>query len=185
MIMNKFTIPIILTATILVAGIFALMPVEQATTVHTTIQASQTVSKSDVDVTPASVTDAALASVTADEGGTITSILVDSVGDTTTVKVIRITIGADNFDINIRDQAVTAGNIALIPAVLETSLSGCSTTTSVICTAVTTVAIQGGSVLPFVIPPGATFTVVGTTGAVTAGSEITIIGTTESGGTFE
>ena len=34
--MNKLAIPAILTATIMVAGIFAFMPVEQASTVHTT-----------------------------------------------------------------------------------------------------------------------------------------------------
>lgn len=33
--MNKLTIPAILTATILIAASFALMPVEKATTVHT------------------------------------------------------------------------------------------------------------------------------------------------------
>jgi len=33
--MNKFTIPSILVATVLVAGMFAFMPVEQASTVHT------------------------------------------------------------------------------------------------------------------------------------------------------
>jgi len=38
--MNKFTIPTILAVTVLVAGIFAFMPIEQASTVHTTIQAS-------------------------------------------------------------------------------------------------------------------------------------------------
>ena len=37
--MNKFTIPAILVVTVLVAGIFAFMPVEKATTVHTTITA--------------------------------------------------------------------------------------------------------------------------------------------------
>jgi len=35
--MNKLTIPVILVATVMVAGIFAFMPVQQATTVHTTI----------------------------------------------------------------------------------------------------------------------------------------------------
>jgi len=34
--MNKLTIPAILVATVMVAGIFAFMPVEQASTVHTT-----------------------------------------------------------------------------------------------------------------------------------------------------
>ena len=36
--MNKFTIPSILTGIILIAGIFAFMPIYEATTVHTTIQ---------------------------------------------------------------------------------------------------------------------------------------------------
>ena len=38
--MNKLTIPAILVATVMVAGIFAFMPVQQASTVHTTIIAS-------------------------------------------------------------------------------------------------------------------------------------------------
>lgn len=38
--MNKITIPTFLVATVLIAGAFALMPVEKATTVHTTIQAN-------------------------------------------------------------------------------------------------------------------------------------------------
>ena len=38
--MNKLTIPAILVATVMVAGIFAFMPVEKASTVHTTITAS-------------------------------------------------------------------------------------------------------------------------------------------------
>jgi len=41
--MNKLTIPAILAATVMVAGIFAFMPVEQASTVHTTVQGTQTV----------------------------------------------------------------------------------------------------------------------------------------------
>ena len=38
--MNKFLIPAILAATVLVAGVFALAPMEEASTVHTQIQAS-------------------------------------------------------------------------------------------------------------------------------------------------
>ena len=38
--MNKFTIPAILVVTVLVAGIFAFMPVEKASTVHTTLQSA-------------------------------------------------------------------------------------------------------------------------------------------------
>ena len=40
--MNKLLIPTILTATVLIAGIFAFMPVEQASTVHDTIIDSTT-----------------------------------------------------------------------------------------------------------------------------------------------
>ena len=39
--MNKLTIPAILVATVMVAGAFAFMPVQQASTVHTTIQGTQ------------------------------------------------------------------------------------------------------------------------------------------------
>ena len=39
--MNKFAIPVILAATVMVAGMFAFIPVEQASTVHTTVQGSQ------------------------------------------------------------------------------------------------------------------------------------------------
>ena len=41
--MNKYAIPTILVATVLVAGIFEFMPIQQASTVHTTLQNSQTV----------------------------------------------------------------------------------------------------------------------------------------------
>ena len=41
--LNKIAIPTILAATIMVAGIFAFMPVEQASTVHTTIQGAGSV----------------------------------------------------------------------------------------------------------------------------------------------
>ena len=40
--MNKLTIPTILVATVMVAGIFAFIPVEQASTVHTTAAGSST-----------------------------------------------------------------------------------------------------------------------------------------------
>ena len=39
--MNKLTIPSILAATVLIAGIFAFMPVEKASTVHTGIGTNQ------------------------------------------------------------------------------------------------------------------------------------------------
>jgi len=39
--MNKLVIPVMLSSIIFVAGIFAFMPVEKASTVHTTIQGTQ------------------------------------------------------------------------------------------------------------------------------------------------
>jgi len=38
--MKKITIPTILAATILIAGVFALMPIEQASTIHKTVQST-------------------------------------------------------------------------------------------------------------------------------------------------
>jgi len=56
--MNKLTIPAILVATVMVAGIFAFMPVEQASTVHTTIQGTQLKAFTIADATgPADVED--------------------------------------------------------------------------------------------------------------------------------
>ena len=46
--MNKLTIPAILVATVMVAGIFAFMPVEQASTVHTTLGQLNVGSNTDV-----------------------------------------------------------------------------------------------------------------------------------------
>ena len=42
--MNKVVIPAILTATVLIAGLFAFMPIEKAETVHTSIIAASGVS---------------------------------------------------------------------------------------------------------------------------------------------
>jgi len=49
--MNKLTIPVILAATVMVAGIFAFMPVEQASTVHETIQNTQATVTADQVIT--------------------------------------------------------------------------------------------------------------------------------------
>jgi len=54
----NYTLPAILTATVLLAGMFAFIPVEQASTVHTTIQGSQgTVSIDTVDATAVELDD--------------------------------------------------------------------------------------------------------------------------------
>jgi len=62
--MNKLTIPVILVATVMVAGAFAFMPVEQASTVHTTIIDSV------ANVVAVSPTDCTM--IAAPDGGTST-----------------------------------------------------------------------------------------------------------------
>jgi len=47
--MKKYTIPSVLASIVVIAAIFAFMPVEQATTVHTTILSSQTNTATFVD----------------------------------------------------------------------------------------------------------------------------------------
>lgn len=49
MMQAKIIIPTALVAVILIAGVFALMPVQQASTVHGTIGSLQTLTKSDTD----------------------------------------------------------------------------------------------------------------------------------------
>jgi len=113
--MIKLTIPAILAAILLVAGIFAFMPVEQATTVHTTILAQQTerdvVVKIRADIT---TTTSDLIDVTVDKDFTVEigQFLVQSTSADGTVIVEQIIIedgaGADFETINISDVTVTA-----------------------------------------------------------------------------
>jgi len=55
--MNKFTIPTILTATIMVAGMFAFMPVEQASTVHATISGSGDIDNTELNTALTTIDD--------------------------------------------------------------------------------------------------------------------------------
>lgn len=47
--LNKFLIPAVLVATVVIAGIFAFMPVEKASTVHGSITTGQTTTDTNVD----------------------------------------------------------------------------------------------------------------------------------------
>jgi len=112
--MNK-VIPSILVITVLVAGIFAFMPVEQATTVHTTILAQQTerdvAVKTKTDITT-STTDLIDVKVDKDFTVEIGQFLVQSTSADGTVIVEQIIIedgtGADFEIINISDVTITA-----------------------------------------------------------------------------
>ena len=53
--MSKLAIPAILVATVMVAGMFAFAPVEQASTVHTTVGVLNVASAADVDTSAVTV----------------------------------------------------------------------------------------------------------------------------------
>ena len=112
--MHKLTIPTILIATVLIAGIFALMPIEKAITVHTTIQSSQFTNLKTVFVTDTSsqnatagcgvgnaglaywtVTNATLANANAAGNLPSTSFILTTDGDTEDGDEITITLGAN------------------------------------------------------------------------------------------
>jgi len=74
--MNKLTIPAILVATVMVAGVFAFMPVEQASTVHTTIGTQQAV----LGVIAADADGASTTTLTCDAPFEVTQITVQTIG---------------------------------------------------------------------------------------------------------
>ena len=74
--MNKLAIPAILAATVLVTGIFAFMPVEQASTVHTTIGTQQAV----LGVIAADADGASTTTLTCDAPFEVTQITVQTIG---------------------------------------------------------------------------------------------------------
>ena len=79
--MSKLAFPAILVATVMVAGIFAFMPVEQASTVHTTIGVLNTATANDLDL-PAAVTNIIdLTSGSDIAVGTICASITDATGD--------------------------------------------------------------------------------------------------------
>jgi len=119
--MNKLTIPAILVATVMVAGIFAFMPVEQASTVHTsaTFLGNQNVFKTATD-TQASVTAGQI--VTIDLGAPFkivsisfqcTSIVPTAGADTTTCQDEEsIDVATFARDGETTDQTITLGLLA-------------------------------------------------------------------------
>ena len=97
--MNKLAIPAILTATIMVAGMFAFMPVEQASTVHTTVQ-DNTAEVNIVDVAATTLdTDTVELSITGNGG----DFCINGVYLTSTDASIANTDTLDLVDISIND----------------------------------------------------------------------------------
>jgi len=105
--MNKLTIPAILAATVMVAGIFAFMPVEQASTVHTsgtittTSTADITAILEDTDITiPGTITTVD----TVVDGIVLDVATVDTVVDGIVLDVATVDTVVDGIVLDIVDQ---------------------------------------------------------------------------------
>jgi len=97
--MTKFVIPSILAVTILIAGIFAFMPVEKAATVHTTITAG-------IDaLAPLTVTLTPLASAARTASGVSTAQDTDDILPTALVRIdVTVVSGTSpTLDVTLRD----------------------------------------------------------------------------------
>lgn len=108
--MNKTVIPSILTATILVAGIFAFMPVEKASTVHTSIGTQQ------VEVVrktlPSDGTDV-LVTITAATDTVIHAVWIDntpSAGTETDHELNSMTVGGSSFKDGIMPNSIAGSD---------------------------------------------------------------------------
>jgi hypothetical protein len=95
--MKKIAIPTILTATVLLAGMFAFMPVEKATTVHTTISANQAkVFESDPGIAAGTLVDLE-STLDCDADYSVVGIAIDTLGAVDAADdSVDITIGGDD-----------------------------------------------------------------------------------------
>jgi len=160
--MNKLLIPTMLVATVLVAGIFALVPIEQASTVHTTIQGTQLEFKSDTSA--ASKGAGVDYTLTCDRGCILEAIYIDDddAVDTqdnvfTTITITNI-IGVETSTIDFADEILDPGN-SNNPVALTDELE-----------------------LPMLLPAGSTLTITNT-GTSTDHNGLAV-GQAEAGGTF-
>ncbi len=135
--MNKIIIPSILVVALLVAGMFALIPVEKASTVHTTIQSSLFIKDVFVDATAAG--SANNNPITADflvvkhDGTTVTGLTVSSfttsfIAGTTSPGAVTITepnSGSGGYRLTIKPTANwVAGRTDIVLTATSGSLSG-------------------------------------------------------------
>ena len=116
--MMKYTIPTILTSIVLVAGIFAFMPIDEAITVHTTIQSSTTKIVSSTSAsTAADDRDITITCPAGSDGCQILEVFITTTGDNTVLVNVDVNIGgtavANLIDINPDDNvaAGTVGNV--------------------------------------------------------------------------
>lgn len=128
--MKKYAIPLILLAVVLVAGIFAFMPVQQASTVHTTIQDTNTrlsavlVQNIDTDINDFLITCPA-----ASEGCIISDVILH---DTDAVQDVNInsidytanSVAGDPTIVTISVQAIPANGVAFVNAISGMAMAG-------------------------------------------------------------
>src|SRR5574341_1816426 len=144
--MKKVVIPTILAATILVAGMFAMMPIQKAATVHTSIIAGGAgnvlLEVTDANVNAADVytvdctTDAVVIGITATLAGTVTDedLLVAQGGEALQATVVFAAAGG---------QTLVAGGIP-VPAAQTLTITEGAMTDAGDETAVIKVAVSGG-----------------------------------------
>ena len=131
--MNKIVIPAILVATILIAGIFALAPVEKAATVHTTIISdlqgtsilTDTAVKVNLDVANAAGTTLIDVSVNQDFTAEIGQFFVTVADENITIEDIRI-LNANDVEveiINFADIVVGVGSEIVFPQDIHSNIS--------------------------------------------------------------
>lgn len=97
--MIKYTIPSVLAGIVVIAAIFALMPIDQASTVHTTIQANTIRLSSDIDTFTTVDRDIIITCPTASNGCHILEIYIDEGSN----NVLQI----DTVDASINSQIIT------------------------------------------------------------------------------
>ena len=101
--MKKFAIPAILVATVMVAGVFAFMPVEQASTVHTT----GTMTLNDDSITAAKIANNAIGATE------IANAAIDAA-----------TFAADAIDAAAVDDAIAPAVVAVVANLFDTDITG-------------------------------------------------------------
>ena len=114
--MNKLLLPTILAATVLVAGIFALTQIEEATTVHTTIQNTQMVMDA-VEVVDVAIADAGTDVYTLNCAGEFELMSLNAAfagTDSNNEEFGIIALGGDNLVVAQADGALSVGANALI-----------------------------------------------------------------------
>ena len=128
--MNNKTIPSLLVATVMIAGIFAFMPVEQASAVHTTIQNTQFVLKAATDTATGAV-EADPPTFTINTAGPtqFVAVYMDYSTDTATdeVNILTNTIDCDGL-LNIEHVAVDPGTDDFTSELISVLESGTANT---------------------------------------------------------